>query len=89
MRTISMKRLNVTGLAILTTLAATPLQAHPGINDRSDVLAAVHDLTHATTVYPVLAGLILGLVVAGIAASRVSRTIRQRQRDLLKTESNR
>ena len=58
----------MTGLAALTTLSATPILAHPGINDRSDVLAAVHDLTHATAVYPVLAGLILGLVVAGIVS---------------------
>ncbi len=84
-----MNRLNTTGLAVLTTLSATPLLAHPGINDRSDVLAAVHDLTHAAVVYPVLAGLILGLAVAGIVAFRVSHSSRQRQHDLLKTESNR
>jgi len=84
-----MKRLHMTGLAILAMLAATPLLAHPGINDRRDVLAAVHDLTHAAVIFPALAGLILGLAVAAIAAHRVSHTSRRRQRDLLKTESNR
>jgi len=84
-----MKRLHITGTAVLTTLSATPLLAHPGINDRSDVLAAVHDLTHATAVYPVLAGLILGLVVGGIVTHWISHTSRRRQRDLLKTVSNR
>jgi uncharacterized protein (DUF2062 family) len=84
-----MKRLNTTGLAVLTTLSATPLLAHPGINDRSDILAAAHDLTHAAVVYPVLAGLILGLAVAGFVAFRVSHTSRRRHRELLNTESNR
>jgi hypothetical protein len=83
-----MKRLHMTGPATLATLMATPLLAHPGINDRRDVLAAVHDLTHAAVVYPALAGLILSLAVAGIVAYRVSHTSRRR-RDFIKTESNR
>jgi hypothetical protein len=66
-------------LAALATLTTTTVLAHPGINDHHDVLAAVHDLEHATMTYPILAALILGLVTATVVY-RAIRTGRQSHR---------
>jgi hypothetical protein len=77
-------------LAALATLTTTTALAHPGINDHHDVLAAVHDLEHATVTYPVLAALILGLVTAAVAyrAIRTSRKSHLRQAEAVKTQNS-
>ena len=76
--------------AALATLTTTTALAHPGINDHHDVLAAVHDLEHATMTYPVLAALILGLVTAAVAyrAIRSSRASHRKQIDEVKTQNS-
>ena len=77
-------------LAALATMTTTSALAHPGINDHHDVLAAVHDLEHATVTYPVLAALILGLVTAIVVyrAIKTSRTDRRKQANTVKTQNN-
>ena len=77
-------------LAALATLTATSALAHPGINDHHDVLAAVHDLEHATMNYPVLAALILGLVTAAVTyrAIKSSRTSHPKQTEAVKPQNN-
>jgi len=82
-----MKRRHPPILAVLATLMTTAVQAHPGINDHRDVLAAVHDLEHATMTYPVLAALILGLVTAAVVyrVIKTRRTGCRRQTDAIKT----
>ena len=81
------KRRHPSILAALATLMTTAVQAHPGINDHRDVLAAVHDLEHATMTYPVLAALILGLVTATVVyrAIKSSSKGRRKQADAVKT----
>ena len=77
-------------LAALATLTTTTALAHPGINDHRDVLAAVHDLEHATITYPVAAALILGLVTAALAyrAIKTGRTSHPKQTDAVKPQNN-
>jgi membrane protein implicated in regulation of membrane protease activity len=77
-------------LAALATLTTTTVLAHPGINDRHDVLAAVHDLEHATMTYPVLAALILSLVTATVAyrALNTRRKSHRKQADAVKTQNS-
>jgi heme/copper-type cytochrome/quinol oxidase subunit 2 len=77
-------------LAALATMTTTSALAHPGINDHHDVLAAVHDLEHATVTYPVLAALILGLVTAIVVyrAIKTSRTDHRKQTNTVKTHNN-
>jgi hypothetical protein len=84
------KRRHPSIVAALATLTATTALAHPGINDHHDVLAAVHDLEHATMNYPVLAALILGLVAAAVAyrAIKSSRTSHPKQTDAVKPQNN-
>ncbi len=85
-----LKRRHLSILAALATLTTTTALAHPGINDRHDVLAAVHDLEHATVTYPILAALILGLVTATMAyrAIRTSRKSHRKQSNAVKTQSS-
>ena len=77
-------------LAALATLTATTALAHPGINDHHDVLAAVHDLEHATMTYPALAALILVLVTVAVAyrVIKTSRTSHPKQTDAVKPQNN-
>ncbi len=77
-------------LAALATVTTTTALAHPGINDHHDVLAAVHDLEHATVTYPILAALILGLVTAAVVyrAIKTSRTGHRKQIDAVKTQDS-
>ncbi len=77
-------------LAALATVTTTTALAHPGINDHHDVLAAVHDLEHATMTYPILAALILGLVTAAVVyrAIKTSRTGHRKQIDAVKTQDS-
>jgi hypothetical protein len=84
------KRRHPSIVAALATLTATSALAHPGINDHHDVLAAVHDLEHATMNYPVLAALILALVAAAVAyrVIRSSRTGQRKHSDAVKTQNS-
>ena len=77
-------------LAALATLTTTTVLAHPGINDHHDVLAAVHDLEHATMTYPILAILIFSLVTATVVyrAIRTSRKSHQNQAGAVKTQNS-
>jgi hypothetical protein len=62
-----MKRKRQYGSAALALLFASSAQAHPGISERTDVTAAVHDLGHAAQTYPLIAGFVASLgLVAGI-----------------------
>ena len=85
-----LKRRHPSILAALATLTTTTALAHPGINDHHDVLAAVHDLGHATMTYPVAAVLILGLVTAAVAyrVIKTSRTSNPKQTDAVKPQNN-
>jgi len=82
-----LKRRYPSFLAALATMLTTTALAHPGINDHHDVLAAVHDLEHASMTYPVLAALILGLVTAAVVyrVIKTRRTGCRRQTDAIKT----
>ncbi len=84
------KRRQPSILAAFATLTTTTALAHPGINDHHDVLAAVHDLEHATMTYPVLAALVLGLVTATLAyrAIKNSRTGHRKQAATVKTQNS-
>ena len=86
----STKRRHPLILAAFATLTATSALAHPGINDHHDVLAAVHDLEHATMTYPVLAALILGLVTATVVyrAIKTSRKSDRKQANAVKTQNS-
>ena len=63
-------------LAAITFLSASTAFAHPGINDHKNVMAAMHDLEHATVNYPALTAIFLGLA-ASIVAYRALRTFRK------------
>jgi hypothetical protein len=84
------KRRHPSILVALATMATTTALAHPGINDHHDVLAAVHDLEHATMTYPVLAALILGLVTATVVyrAIKTSRKSDRKQANAVKTQNS-
>ena len=77
-------------LAALATLTTTTALAHPGINDHHDVLAAVHDLEHATMTYPALAALVLVLVTVAVAyrVIKTSRTSHPKQTNAGKPQNN-
>lgn len=86
------KRRHPSILAALATLTTTTALAHPGINDHHDVMAAAHDLGHASTAHPALAlaGLILGLTVAAVVAYRAKTKHRNsvREKPDLETTQN-
>jgi len=82
-----LKRRHPSILVALATMTTTTALAHPGINDHHDVLAAVHDLEHATMTYPVLAALIFGLVTTTVVyrAIKTSRKNDRKQANAVKT----
>ena len=88
----SKKRRHPSVLLAFATLTTTTALAHPGINDHHDVMAAAHDLGHASSAHPALAfaGLILGLTVAAVAVYRVKTKHRNsvREKPELKTIQN-
>jgi hypothetical protein len=90
MKKRKLKRSHPSILAAFATLTTTTALAHPGINDHHDVLAAVHDLEHATMTHPVLAALILGLVTATLVyrAIKTSRKGHRKQTDTVKTQNS-
>ncbi len=76
-------------LAATTFLSATTAFAHPGINDHKNVMAAMHDLEHATVNYPALSAIILGLAASVVAyrALRIFRKNRPKQNTEMKTRN--
>ena len=83
-----MKKIQKSVAATVATVTASQALAHPGINDRHDVLAAIHDLAHMATVHPFLAGVVIALPLAALVIYRVYST-QAKKPDLLNAKSSR